>query len=292
MAQKIKAIKCPHCGSVNKSQITNMSYQCEQCMTEYYLDNDDINIHVKHSHITTPTKSTPYKYLCFILLASLIFITLIVYLISNKSKKTLITSVQIETKTTVTVPEVVTHVKNGIQVLSDVKQAVDNRALNASMINMGCYDNVVTGCNELLLDRLLLLTGKTGLKLNSLNKPILQKWISSNQSISLTSWLDLSKEDVLSIGNIADKKAQQIANQIQSAKQKMFHEWLRGLEYVDIPEYVNQYTWQQLSTWDQVQWQQKLGVSRSKAILYHELTQSQALQNVAKDLKHYHIQGF
>lgn len=44
MAKHIKAIKCPHCGSVAHTQLRDDYYQCKNCGTEYYLDNDDINI--------------------------------------------------------------------------------------------------------------------------------------------------------------------------------------------------------------------------------------------------------
>lgn len=46
MAKQIKAIKCPHCGSVNKTNLDKDLYHCENCNTDYYLDNDDININI------------------------------------------------------------------------------------------------------------------------------------------------------------------------------------------------------------------------------------------------------
>lgn len=48
MAKQIKTVKCPQCGSVKKKSIKEDYYRCESCGTEYFLDSDDINIHVDH----------------------------------------------------------------------------------------------------------------------------------------------------------------------------------------------------------------------------------------------------
>lgn len=48
MAKQIKAIKCPHCGSVEKTKLDKDLYHCENCNTDYFLDNDDININVNN----------------------------------------------------------------------------------------------------------------------------------------------------------------------------------------------------------------------------------------------------
>lgn len=44
MAKSIKAIECPKCGSTQKTQVRPDVFCCESCGTEYYLDNDDINV--------------------------------------------------------------------------------------------------------------------------------------------------------------------------------------------------------------------------------------------------------
>ncbi len=44
MAKSIKAIECPKCGSTQKTQVRPDVFRCESCGTEYYLDNDDINV--------------------------------------------------------------------------------------------------------------------------------------------------------------------------------------------------------------------------------------------------------
>ncbi len=54
MAKNIKAVKCPHCGSVQKTAIGDHFYRCNSCQTEYFLDDDDININIRHHHPNTP----------------------------------------------------------------------------------------------------------------------------------------------------------------------------------------------------------------------------------------------
>lgn len=50
MAKQIKALKCPHCGSVKKQNVKEDHYICNHCGTEYFLDNDDINVNVRHQY--------------------------------------------------------------------------------------------------------------------------------------------------------------------------------------------------------------------------------------------------
>ncbi|TJZ61508.1 hypothetical protein FAZ15_09975 [Sphingobacterium olei] len=50
MAKRVTALKCPQCGSVKKQAIKEDHYICNNCDTEYFLDNDDININVNHKH--------------------------------------------------------------------------------------------------------------------------------------------------------------------------------------------------------------------------------------------------
>ena len=48
MATRIKAIKCPHCGSSNHRQTDEKRFVCNNCGTEFFLDDDDINININH----------------------------------------------------------------------------------------------------------------------------------------------------------------------------------------------------------------------------------------------------
>lgn len=49
MAKKIKVIQCPQCGSARQSEIKQDHYKCDSCGTEYFLDNDDINVNINHN---------------------------------------------------------------------------------------------------------------------------------------------------------------------------------------------------------------------------------------------------
>lgn len=50
MTKRIKAIKCPQCGSTKATELRTDFYKCKSCHTEYFIDSDDIVIHHKHEH--------------------------------------------------------------------------------------------------------------------------------------------------------------------------------------------------------------------------------------------------
>lgn len=50
MAKEIKAIKCPNCGSVSKTEIKPDYFICNSCQTEYFLDSNDVNINYNHNY--------------------------------------------------------------------------------------------------------------------------------------------------------------------------------------------------------------------------------------------------
>ena len=58
MAKNIKVIKCPQCGSVDKTELKPDHYRCENCRTEYFLDSDDIHIHHRHYNVGNTSVDT------------------------------------------------------------------------------------------------------------------------------------------------------------------------------------------------------------------------------------------
>lgn len=61
MAKKIKAIQCPKCGSNDKRETKPDYFVCNNCNTEYYLDNDDITINhnINYNNTDTPIQGKP-----------------------------------------------------------------------------------------------------------------------------------------------------------------------------------------------------------------------------------------
>lgn len=59
MAKRIKALKCPQCGSVKKQSVKEDHYICNNCGTEYFLDNDDINVNVRHHYDKSEQRQVP-----------------------------------------------------------------------------------------------------------------------------------------------------------------------------------------------------------------------------------------
>lgn len=50
MAKEIKAIMCPNCGSISKTEIKPDFYRCDACQTEYFLDDNDVNINHNYNY--------------------------------------------------------------------------------------------------------------------------------------------------------------------------------------------------------------------------------------------------
>lgn len=50
MAKEIKVIKCPQCGSTAKTELKPDFYRCNNCHTEYFLDDNDVTINYNHNY--------------------------------------------------------------------------------------------------------------------------------------------------------------------------------------------------------------------------------------------------
>lgn len=85
MAKQIKTIKCPQCGSVQKTEIRPDHFRCGSCGTEYFLDDDDVNVNIRHTY--SPERDSPPQgmakssnkkavLILLIIVAALILITL------------------------------------------------------------------------------------------------------------------------------------------------------------------------------------------------------------------------
>ena len=75
MPTHIKALKCPQCGSARATKISEDHYRCDSCLTEFFLDSDDITIH--HKVETKPAPNTFLKRLLLTILVPAAFFSLI-----------------------------------------------------------------------------------------------------------------------------------------------------------------------------------------------------------------------
>ncbi|WP_316850496.1 hypothetical protein [Pedobacter agri] len=77
MPKEIKAIQCPKCGSTQKEELRPEYFRCQNCDTEYFLDDDDININhnISYSSGIKPATIAPQKIMMTIV-ALVIFIVL------------------------------------------------------------------------------------------------------------------------------------------------------------------------------------------------------------------------
>lgn len=77
MAKNIKVVKCPNCGSIQKTEIKPDFFKCDSCGTEYYLDDDDINVNINYKHEQPVPDETAQKKK--ITIAAIVIGTLIVF---------------------------------------------------------------------------------------------------------------------------------------------------------------------------------------------------------------------
>ncbi|TVT40619.1 hypothetical protein FNT36_14210 [Hymenobacter setariae] len=59
MAKTLRPILCPQCGSPDKTTLGPDLYRCNACQTEYYLDSDDVTVHVRHHYAAPPPRPVP-----------------------------------------------------------------------------------------------------------------------------------------------------------------------------------------------------------------------------------------
>ena len=82
MSKKIKAIKCPQCGSTKQKAIDEEHFQCLNCGTEYIIDSEDININHNYNYNNAPTPPVNTKALGYVL-AAIIGLPLLIFLITS-----------------------------------------------------------------------------------------------------------------------------------------------------------------------------------------------------------------
>lgn len=73
MAKRIKPIKCPQCGSTQATETKTDYYRCNSCNSEFFIDNDDININHRHSYDTPQLSAKHLKALKFLGLGIAVF---------------------------------------------------------------------------------------------------------------------------------------------------------------------------------------------------------------------------
>lgn len=80
MAKNLKVIKCPNCGSVKKIEIKPDYFLCQNCDTEYVLDDDDININLNHAPNPQQSQAQGLKNNIPLIIGFILFISFIIAL--------------------------------------------------------------------------------------------------------------------------------------------------------------------------------------------------------------------
>lgn len=88
MAKRIKPIKCPQCGGTQATETKTDYYRCNSCKSEFFIDNDDININHRHTYDTPQLSAKHLKALKFLGLAMAVFVMMMVVISLLPSKST------------------------------------------------------------------------------------------------------------------------------------------------------------------------------------------------------------
>ncbi|CEN50567.1 conserved hypothetical protein [Capnocytophaga canimorsus] len=84
--KRIKPIKCPQCGSTQATETKTDYYRCNSCNSEFFIDNDDINIHHRHTYDTPQLSAKHLKALKFLGLGIAVFFLMMVVISLLPSK--------------------------------------------------------------------------------------------------------------------------------------------------------------------------------------------------------------
>ncbi len=85
MAKRIKPIKCPQCGSTQATETRTDYYRCNSCHSEFFIDNDDIHIHHKHTYDTPQLSANHLKMLKLVGIGVAAFFVMIFFLMPKFS---------------------------------------------------------------------------------------------------------------------------------------------------------------------------------------------------------------
>lgn len=85
MAKRIKAIKCPQCGSTQAIKTKSDHYRRDSCQSEFFIDSDDININHRHTYHIPQLSVKHLKKLKFFGLGIAVFLVMVISLLSSKS---------------------------------------------------------------------------------------------------------------------------------------------------------------------------------------------------------------
>lgn len=86
MTKKIKSIQCPQCGSSRQTEVRKDYYRCASCGAEYFLDNDDINVNIKHETVKPTTTAKPKNIAAILVMLGIVILALIISTLLGNSE--------------------------------------------------------------------------------------------------------------------------------------------------------------------------------------------------------------
>lgn len=148
------------------------------------------------------------------------------------------------------------------------------------------------GCHEQFIARLVWLTGKQGLAMPGTGKGTWTRLVQAGLVTSLTDWLTLDAQQLLSVPGISGKTAVQLQRSFESGRDRPFAQWRKGLG-VPAPGQVPQdENWQRLASRSARDWQALPGIGATRANQLANFFNHEQVQRIAAALGARGIDGF
>lgn len=147
-------------------------------------------------------------------------------------------------------------------------------------------------CREQFIARLNWLSSKQGLAMAKLGSSTWAQLVDSAAVGNLDDWLNLTRADLLRIPGIGEKRAGQLLQAFEQARQQPFQRWLRAIG-VPAPKDLDLGSdWSTLTARNTEQWLAQPGIGRRRAEQLRAFFQHDDVQILAAQLRLHAIKGF
>lgn len=166
-------------------------------------------------------------------------------------------------------------------------QVPDTRAFHA----LSCWQ-LAPGCEDQLLARLTWLSGKQGLALPHMGRETWNILIQAGLIAGFLDWLTLDAAQLATIEGFGDRTRARVLDNIQSARQRPFSDWLKALGVPPAARNNLEGDWQTLVAKDTQAWLASDGIGPGRAAQLSAFFRDPQVQALAETLRGAGIDGF
>jgi DNA ligase (NAD+) len=148
-------------------------------------------------------------------------------------------------------------------------------------------------CRQQFIARLVWLSGAKGLAIRGVSEANWQALINQGLVDDLLDWLTLTPEQLQQVSGMGTKRAQNIYQQFQLARQQPFERWLvaLGMPLSEI-QAVGLQSWEHIRQWPQTRWQEMAGIGAKRSEQISAFLQHPQVLSLVDTLVAQNISGF